>query len=139
MLAGRVFGWGHDRNTTPEYWIDGRRMRAVSGKGCAVEFSTNGGVFMKSLVFKRSIVVAGHKTSVSLEDAFWNALKEISRERHMNLSELVAEIDAQRQPGNLSSALRLFVLDFYRTQLSHNNEGRDETHEMIGHTAPAFS
>ena len=41
--------------------------------------------------------------------------------------------------GNLSSALRLFVLDFYRTQLSHNNEGRDETHEMIGHTAPAFS
>ena len=93
---------------------------------------------MKSLVFKRSIVVAGHKTSVSLEDAFWNGLKEIARERHMNLSELVAEIDAQRQPGNLSSTLRLFVLDFYRTQLSHNNEGRDETHEMIGHTAPAF-
>ena len=58
---------------------------------------------MKSLVFKRSIVVAGHKTSVSLEDAFWNGLKEIARERHMNLSELVAEIDAQRQPGNLSS------------------------------------
>jgi predicted DNA-binding ribbon-helix-helix protein len=84
-------------------------------------------------------VVAGHKTSVSLEDAFWNGLKEIARERHMNLSEVVAEIDAQRQPGNLSSALRLFVLDFYRAQLSHNNERRDETHEMIGHTAPAFS
>jgi predicted DNA-binding ribbon-helix-helix protein len=97
------------------------------------------GVFMKSLVFKRSIVVGGHKTSVSLEDAFWNGLKEIAAERHMNLSELVAEIDAQRQHGNLSSALRLFVLDFYRTQLSPVKEGRDETHEMIGYTAPAFS
>ena len=93
---------------------------------------------MKSTIVKRSIVVAGHKTSVSLEDAFWTGLKEI-RERHMTLSELVAEIDAQRQLGNLSSALRLFVLDFYRTQLSHGKEGRDETHEMIGDTAPAFS
>jgi predicted DNA-binding ribbon-helix-helix protein len=98
-----------------------------------------GGVFMKSTIVKRSIVVAGHKTSVSLEDAFWIGLKEIVRERHMTLSELVAEIDAQRQLGNLSSALRLFVLDFYRTQLSHGKEGRDETHEMIGDTAPAFS
>ena len=59
---------------------------------------------MKSTVVKRSIVVAGHKTSVSLEDAFWNGLKEIVRERRMTLSELVAEIDAQRQLGNLSSA-----------------------------------
>src|SRR6059036_498483 len=68
-----------------------------SRKGCAVETRTIGGVFMKSTVIKRSIVVAGHKTSVSLEDAFWNGLKEIVRERHMTLSELVAEIDAQRQ------------------------------------------
>ena len=97
------------------------------------------GVFMKSTVVKRSIMVAGHKTSVSLEDAFWNALKEIVRERHMTLSELVAEIDAQRELGNLSSALRLFVLDFYRAQLSHGEEGRDRTHQTIGFTAPAFS
>jgi predicted DNA-binding ribbon-helix-helix protein len=94
---------------------------------------------MKSLIFKRSIMVAGHKTSVSLEDAFWNGLKEIARERHTTLSELVAEIDAQRQHGNLSSALRLLVLDFYRTQLSHGKEGRDRTHETIGFTAPTFS
>jgi predicted DNA-binding ribbon-helix-helix protein len=73
---------------------------------------------MKSTVVKRSIVVAGHKMSVSLEDEFWNRLDEIVRERHMTLSELVAEIDAQRQLGNLSSALRFFVLEFYRTQLS---------------------
>jgi predicted DNA-binding ribbon-helix-helix protein len=110
-----------------------------SGKGYAVEARTIGGVFMKSTVVKRSIVVAGHKTSVSLEDAFWNGLKEIVRERHMTLSELVAEIDAQRQLGNLSSALRLFVLEFYRTQLSDGKAGRDGTHEMIGYTAPAFS
>jgi predicted DNA-binding ribbon-helix-helix protein len=94
---------------------------------------------MKSPVAKRSTIVAGHKTSVSLEDAFWNGLKEIARERHMTLSALVAAIDAQRQHGNLSSALRLFVLDFYRTQLSYAEEGRDGTHEMIGHTEPVFS
>ena len=94
---------------------------------------------MQSAVLKRSVVVAGHKTSVSLEDAFWDGLKEIGGERRMPLSELVAAIAAQRQHGNLSSALRLFVLDFYRTQLSHGKEGRDRTHETIGFTAPAFS
>jgi len=56
---------------------------------------------VKSLVSKRSIVIAGHKTSVSLEDQFWNSLKEIGRERHMTLSDLVAAIDSQRQHGNL--------------------------------------
>ena len=69
---------------------------------------------MKSPVVKRSIVVAGHKTSVSLEEAFWNGMKEISGERSMTLSELVGEIDTKRQQGNLSSAIRLFVLDYLR-------------------------
>jgi predicted DNA-binding ribbon-helix-helix protein len=94
---------------------------------------------MKSPVVKRSIVVAGHKTSVSLEDAFWNGLKEIAGRRHVTLSDLVAAIDSQRQHGNLSSALRLFVLDFYRTQLSDFKEGCDATHGMIGGSAPAFT
>ncbi len=71
---------------------------------------------MKSLVTKRSIVVAGHKTSVSLEEAFWNGMKEISGTRDMTLSELVGEIDSNRQQGNLSSAIRLFVLDYFRTR-----------------------
>jgi predicted DNA-binding ribbon-helix-helix protein len=84
-----------------------------------------GGGFMKSLVIKRSVVVAGHKTSVSLEDAFWKGLKEIAGERDTTLSELVGGIDSERENGNLSSALRLFVLDFYRTQLSDLKEGRD--------------
>jgi len=69
---------------------------------------------MKSPVIKRSIVIAGHKTSVSLEDAFWGGLKDIATMRGMTLSELVATIDTGRQHGNLSSAIRLFVLDHYR-------------------------
>lgn len=71
---------------------------------------------MKSPVVKRSIVIAGHKTSVSLEDAFWRSLKEIANARDLTLSELVASIDTGRRAGNLSSAIRLFVLDHYRGQ-----------------------
>ena len=73
---------------------------------------------MKSLVSKRSIVIAGHKTSVSLEDEFWNGLKEIARERGMTLGALVTAIDGNRQHANLSSAIRLFVLGVYRDQAS---------------------
>lgn len=69
---------------------------------------------MKSPVVKRSIVIAGHKTSVSLEDEFWRCLKEIATGRDMTLSDLVATIDTDRRQGNLSSAIRLFVLDHYR-------------------------
>ena len=71
---------------------------------------------MKSPVVKRSIVVAGHKTSVSLEEAFWTSMKEISSLRNMTLSELVADIDTNRRQGNLSSAIRLFVLDYFRSR-----------------------
>jgi len=80
---------------------------------------------MKSLVAKRSIVAAGHKTSVSLEDAFWEGLKEIARGRNITLSELVGAIDSERQHGNLSSAIRLFVLDFCRNKLADVQAGRD--------------
>jgi len=71
---------------------------------------------MKSPVVKRSIVIAGHKTSISLEDAFWKALKDIAIARHATLSDLVASIDTERQHGNLSSAIRLFVLDHYQSK-----------------------
>jgi len=73
---------------------------------------------MKSLVIKRSIIIAGHKTSVSLEDAFWKGLKEIALTHHLTLSGLVANINSARTNGNLSSAIRLFVLDHYRTTIS---------------------
>jgi predicted DNA-binding ribbon-helix-helix protein len=70
----------------------------------------------KSLVSKRSIVIANHKTSVSLEDKFWDSLKEIAVKRGMTLGALVAAIDADRGHANLSSAIRLFVLGVYRDQ-----------------------
>lgn len=80
---------------------------------------------MKSPVVKRSIVIAGHKTSVSLEDAFWKCLKEIANGREITLSDLVASIDTDRRHGNLSSAIRLFVLDYYRAQIGDERRARD--------------
>ena len=72
-----------------------------------------------SPVIKRSIVIDGHKTSVSLEDAFWNALKDIAHERRVALSQLLAGINTnRRQFANLSSALRLFVLECHKEQLA---------------------
>ena len=62
-------------------------------------------------VVKRSIVIAGHRTSVSLEDAFWRALKDIAAERGLSLARLVVQIDAARGEANLSSSLRVFALE----------------------------
>ena len=58
---------------------------------------------------KRSVLVAGHRTSVSLEDAFWEVLKELADRRGLSLNQLVAEVDEGRL-GNLSSALRVYAL-----------------------------
>lgn len=69
---------------------------------------------MKSAVEKRSVVVGGHKTSISLEDAFWDQLKEIAGAKQCTISKLIAEIDEDRLHGNLSSAIRLFVLEHVR-------------------------
>ena len=69
---------------------------------------------MKSSVVKRSIVINGHKTSVSLEDAFWTDLKKIAHDQQVTLSELVSKIDGAREQNNLSSAIRLFVLHHFR-------------------------
>jgi predicted DNA-binding ribbon-helix-helix protein len=69
---------------------------------------------MKSLIVKRSVIIDGQKTSVSLEDPFWTDLKKIAHAQQMTLSALVAEIDGTREHGNLSSAIRLFVLRHVR-------------------------
>jgi predicted DNA-binding ribbon-helix-helix protein len=71
---------------------------------------------MKSLITKRSTVIAGHKTSVSIEDEFWKGLQEIAKQRQETLSHLIASIDEERKHANLSSAIRLFVLGYYRDQ-----------------------
>jgi predicted DNA-binding ribbon-helix-helix protein len=85
---------------------------------------------LKSPIVKRSILVNGHKTSVSLEDEFWIALKVIAGKRFMKLQDLVTAIDKQRQHSNLSSAIRLFVLDFYRSRAS-DIEAKVNLHEML--------
>jgi predicted DNA-binding ribbon-helix-helix protein len=69
---------------------------------------------------KRSVLVAGHKTSVSLEAAFWDELRAIARVRNLSLNALIAEIDRARE-GNLSSAIRLYVLDWLRNHPADRN------------------
>jgi predicted DNA-binding ribbon-helix-helix protein len=90
---------------------------------------------MKSPVVKRSIVIAGHKTSVSLEDAFWNGLKDVALSRRMTLSDLVGSIDTERQQGNLSSAIRLFVLEHYQTRMNGNGDARGADLTFATHLA----
>ena len=72
----------------------------------------------KSSVSRHSIVISGRKTSVSLEDEFWDGLKESAVARNIKLYTLVTKIDSKRQQANLSSAIRLFVLDFYQSQIT---------------------
>jgi predicted DNA-binding ribbon-helix-helix protein len=98
-------------------------MLLVASKPVAIWISIGlkGEKLMKSPVIKRSIVIAGHKTSVSLEDAFWQGLKDIAASRDLTLSELVATIDTDRRHGNLSSGIRLFVLDYYRSQADEHH------------------
>jgi predicted DNA-binding ribbon-helix-helix protein len=92
---------------------------------------------MKSSVVKRSIVIVGHKTSVSLEDPFWDHLKSIARAQRMTLSELVASINGARKQSNLSSAIRLFVLEYFQnehkrvdiTEAHHTSESPEGTQD----------
>lgn len=82
---------------------------------------------MKRTISKRSIVVDGRKTSVSLENGFWTALKEIATASAKDLPELVQLINDERQnDGSLSSAIRVFVLDHFRAELAsrHNQSVR---------------
>ena len=72
---------------------------------------------MTSRIVKRSVIIAGHKKSVSLEEAVWKSLKEIAAYQDTTLFALLAAIDSRRIDGNLSSAIRLFLLNFYREQL----------------------
>lgn len=70
---------------------------------------------MSGSIIKRSIEIAGHRTSISLENEFWAALKDISISKGTTLRALIAQIDNDRGETNLSSAIRLHVLAHYRT------------------------
>jgi len=76
---------------------------------------------------KRSLTIGGHRTSLSVEDAFWSHLNRIAAERGLSLSALVTQIDADRKGIGLSGALRLFVLDNLEQQLISRQDGRQET------------
>jgi predicted DNA-binding ribbon-helix-helix protein len=78
---------------------------------------------MKSQIVKRSIVIGERKTSVSLEDAFWTSFKDIADQRQLTLSELAMEIQASIEDGNLSSAIRLFVLAYHRDRYAKAKAG----------------
>jgi predicted DNA-binding ribbon-helix-helix protein len=85
---------------------------------------------------KRSVIIAGHRTSVSLEPEFWGALKDIAQHRGMSINELVTEIDGQRR-GNLSSALRVYVLTFLQGRLAASAETRDSAAAVTPTEEPA--
>ena len=80
----------------------------MTGRGARTAIGMNAGVT------KRSVMIAGHRTSVSLEDAFWGALREVAEARGQSVQALVGAIDAGRGGQNLSSAIRVFVLEAVR-------------------------
>lgn len=65
---------------------------------------------------KRSITIRGHRTSITLEDAFWNALIEVAAEEGMTPSALIAEIDHNRGEASLSAAIRVYLLSWFRAR-----------------------
>jgi predicted DNA-binding ribbon-helix-helix protein len=80
----------------------------------------------KSLVIRRNVRIDGHLTTLSLEDAFWNAFKEIAAPQGIPVSRLIAAVDSERherQYANLLSAIRLFVLDYYRSRMGRGSNG----------------
>ena len=80
---------------------------------------------MQTAVIKRSIVLDGHKTSVSLENEFWHGLREIAVRENTPLSTLVGKIDRERNSCNLSSAIRVHVFNYFRTQFGKLDGGQD--------------
>lgn len=100
---------------------------------------TGTGGHLRSQVTKRSLVVGGHKTSVSLEDAFWIELRSIAHNLGVHLSQLVGSIDSERQHSNLSSAIRLFVFE-YRSHAVNGEALSEQAQAVLAgarrHTAP---
>jgi predicted DNA-binding ribbon-helix-helix protein len=89
---------------------------------------------MNSAIFKRSVVVAGKKTSVSLEDTFWLALKEIAGQKRMPLGEMLDSISTGRSNANLSSAVRQYVMQHYYIAAHHH--GAAARPELFLHSVP---
>jgi predicted DNA-binding ribbon-helix-helix protein len=95
-------------------------------------------IMAKSAIVKRSACIRGRKTSVSLEDAFWDYLKNVAVTRGTTPSALIAEIEAQDRDTNLSSAVRLFVLEHATRRLEQNQEDAGDMQPIadISNTQP---
>lgn len=74
---------------------------------------------MSAGIVKRSVAIAGHRTSISLEAPFWDELKRIAAARHLSINTLIADIDARRASTNLSSAIRLEILNELKRSAGH--------------------
>ena len=79
---------------------------------------------MKSQMVRRTVVIRDRKTSVSLEDGFWSGLCEIAREKGYTPGDLVAQINSRRAGANLSSAIRMYVLEHYKARVEKSSRGR---------------
>lgn len=88
-------------------------------------------IMMKSPVIKRSIIRDGHKSSVSLEDQFWVCLHEIAVRENMTVSALIGMIDQRRNSHNLSSAIRVYVLDDFRARVGEKQFTDDQPRPAI--------
>ena len=75
---------------------------------------------MQDIPKKRSLTLKGHRTSISLEDAFWSALNDIANKQTKSISELVEAIDENRGEAGLSSTIRIYILQYYRKQVATN-------------------
>lgn len=75
---------------------------------------------MQDIPKKRSLTLKGHRTSISLEDAFWSALNDIANKQKKSISELVELIDENRGEAGLSSTIRIYILQYYRNQVATN-------------------
>ena len=78
---------------------------------------------MKSLVIKHSVIIDGFKTSISLEDAFWECLRKIANERGETLTQILTGIDERRKAKNLSSTIRVFILEYYKGRFAQPSQG----------------
>ena len=92
---------------------------------------------MKTAVIKRSIFINGRKTSVSLENEFWAGLHEIAKSRKTTAAELAGEIDRQRTTVNLSSAIRIYVYNYFRSKEGGHAEGNPAQHHLDGRSLRA--
>ncbi|HAT86489.1 ribbon-helix-helix domain-containing protein [Cohaesibacter gelatinilyticus] len=78
---------------------------------------------------KHSVTISGHRTSISLEDEFWIGLKAIAATRNRSLADVIRQIDKDRGSTNLSSAIRLAVLNFYKAQIQPTPSPDNETYQ----------